>query len=86
VAQALTCAAKLAEWQKARPGRLVGPPQRVNVNAVAWECECTEGGVRVVCGVGRTAEAATKDACDKLWAKALEEAGPPSNPTPRWSK
>lgn len=82
----VTCAEKLAEWLRARPGRVVGPPKRVNVNDVAWECECTDNGARVVCGVGRTAEAATQDACDKLWALALQAAGAPTSPRARWSK
>jgi hypothetical protein len=82
----VTCEEKLAQWASARPGRVAGPPKRVNVNAVAFECDCTEGGEIVVRGVGPTAEAAEKDACDKLWKLALRSAGEPTDPVVPWSR
>jgi hypothetical protein len=82
----VTCEKKLAQWASDRHGRVAGAPKRVNVNAVALECDCTEDGELVVRGVGPTAEAAIKNACDKLWAQALRSAGEPTDPVVPWSR
>jgi hypothetical protein len=39
---------KLAAWARAVPGRHVEQPQRVNVNAVAFACDCSQDGELVV--------------------------------------
>jgi hypothetical protein len=83
LAQDVTSAEKLVQWQAARPGRIVGKPERVNVNAVAFACDCSEAGALVVRGQGPTAEAALTDACNQLWRLALEAAGAESNWRPK---